>query len=107
MILTAKVHTYCGDGFDAFERAVREDLGETLTPEHFTSVLRGSAALYAGLRSQLDAQLEKFEQYALAEILKVPAGLLANTVGAGVGELLGFLNQNHRACADATVAGQP
>lgn len=41
------------------------------------AALQGTANLYQSLRTELNSRLQTFEQYALAESLKVPAGLMA------------------------------
>jgi len=59
-------------------RALRAGLQHQLTPEQFTVLLTGTAGLYQDLRAELKNRMQTFEQYALAEILKIPPGLLAN-----------------------------
>jgi hypothetical protein len=53
-----------------------------LTPEQQAAYHHGSSQLYLALKQEVDAQLQKFEQYALETCLHVPAGLLAQPVGA-------------------------
>jgi hypothetical protein len=51
-------------------------LDDRLSPEQAMALLRGTAGLYQSLRMELRNRMQTFEQYALAEILKVPPGLL-------------------------------
>ena len=53
-----------------------------LTPEQQAAYHHGSSQLYLALKQEVDAQLQKFEQYALETCLHVPVGLLAQPVGA-------------------------
>ena len=62
--------------------ALREQRGAVLTPEQQAAYHHGSSQLYLALKQEVDAQLQKFEQYALETCLHVPAGLLAQPVGA-------------------------
>jgi hypothetical protein len=48
--------------------------------------LQGTANLYQSLRVELNNRLQTFEQFALAESLKVPAGLMAPAAPAAGGE---------------------
>lgn len=61
--------------------ALRGALEEQLTPEQLTAVLQGTAGLYQDLRAELRNRMQVFEEYALAEILKVPPGLLVDGIG--------------------------
>ena len=56
--------------------AIAEQLGPRLTPEQLAATLQGTAALYSQQRRELDAQLQRFEAYALDICLRAPAGLL-------------------------------
>lgn len=60
--------------------SLREQRGAALTPEQQAACLHGSSQLYLALRSEVDAQLQKFEAYALETCLHVPAGLLSAPV---------------------------
>ncbi|KAL4853294.1 hypothetical protein ACK3TF_005719 [Chlorella vulgaris] len=71
------VHFYCADGFDTMDSTLREQRGAVLTPEQQAAYHHGSSQLYLALRGEVDAQLQKFEAYALETCLHVPAGLLA------------------------------
>ena len=63
---------------------VREQRGNQLTPEQQAAYHHGSGQLYLALRAEVDAQLQKFEAYALETCLHVPAGLLAASVRLGL-----------------------
>lgn len=65
-----------------FRSALRTELQHRLTPEQLTCLLQGTAGLYQDLRTELKNRFETFEQYALAEILRIPPGLLATPVVA-------------------------
>lgn len=57
-----------------------------LTPEQQSAALHGTSQLYLALRGEVDAQLHKFETYAVETCLHVPAGLLvAAAVSSSVG----------------------
>lgn len=71
------VHFYCADGFDTMDSTLRQQRGAVLTPEQQAAYHHGSGQLYLALRGEVDAQLQKFEAYALETCLHVPAGLLA------------------------------
>ena len=47
-----------------------------LTPEQQAACHHATSQLYLALRAEVDAQLQKFEGYALETCLHVPAGLL-------------------------------
>ena len=63
--------------------ALRRDLASELSPEQLTVLLQGTAGLYQDLRVEIRKRLRTFEEYALAEILKLPPGLLADPEGPG------------------------
>lgn len=69
----------------ALRSTLREQRGAVLTPEQQSAVLHGTSQLYLALRGEVDAQLQKFEAYALETCLHVPAGLLVATVSGGAG----------------------
>ena len=56
-------------------------LQEDLTPEQFAVLFQGTAGLYQDLKMEIRRQMQSFEEYALEEILKVPAGLMADMPG--------------------------
>lgn len=66
-------------------RVVREQRGARWTPEQQAAALHGTGQLYLALKGELDAQLQKFEAYALETCLHVPAGLLAAPVRGWAG----------------------
>jgi len=61
--------------------ALRRELASELSPEQLTVLLQGTAGLYQDLRVEIRKRLRTFEEYALAEILKLPPGLLADPEG--------------------------
>ncbi|KAL4425160.1 hypothetical protein ABPG77_008265 [Micractinium sp. CCAP 211/92] len=75
------VDFYCADGFDTLDSTLREQRGSVLTPEQQSAALHGTSQLYLALRGEVDAQLQKFETYALETCLHVPAGLLSAAAG--------------------------
>ncbi len=64
---------------------MRDQRGALLTPEQQAAYHHGSSQLYLQLKQEVDAQLQKFEQYALETCLHVPAGLLLQPVSMGPG----------------------
>lgn len=70
-----------------FCRALRTALDDRLNIDQTMALLQGTAGLYQDLRTELRNRMETFEKYALAEILRVPPGLLqsaaASTIGRG------------------------
>ena len=60
--------------------AVREQRSAALTPEQAAEYHAASSQLYLLLKQEVDAQLQKFEAYALETCLHVPAGLLVQPV---------------------------
>lgn len=74
---------HCATGFEELDGALRQDLAQELTPEQLTVLLQGTAGLYQDLRMEIKKRMKVFEEYALAEIFKVPPGLLASSGGAG------------------------
>jgi archaellum component FlaC len=75
------VELHCATGFEELDGALRQDLAEELTPEQLTVLLQGTAGLYQDLRMEIKKRMKVFEEYALAEIFKVPPGLLASSAG--------------------------
>lgn len=73
---------HCATGFEELDGALRQDLSEELTPEQLTVLLQGTAGLYQDLRMEIKKRMKVFEEYALAEIFKVPPGLLTSSAGA-------------------------
>lgn len=69
---------HCAAGFEELDNALRRALAEELTPEQLTGLLQGTAGLYQDLRMEIKKRMKVFEEYALAEILQIPPGLLAN-----------------------------
>jgi hypothetical protein len=63
--------------------ALRASLKDSLTPEQLTVLLQGTAGLYQDLRAEVKNRVQVFEEYALAEILRLPPGLLADLVDSG------------------------
>lgn len=60
---------------------------DTLTPEQLAVLFQGTASAYQDLRTEVRRQLQAFEEYALEEILKVPAGLMVSAAdGSGTDE---------------------
>lgn len=62
---------------------MRSSLKDSLTPEQLTVLLQGTAGLYQDLRAEVKNRVQVFEEYALAEILRLPPGLLADPVDSG------------------------
>lgn len=79
--------------------AVCSDLGEELTPEQLVLAMQGTANLYRSLRTELKTRMQTFEQYALAESLKVPAGLMTPSTTAGSPE--GEVDEAEEAAVEA------
>lgn len=75
-----QVELHCAAGFEELDNALRRALAEELTPEQLTALLQGTAGLYQDLRMDIKKRMKVFEEYALAEILQIPPGLLANPV---------------------------
>ncbi|KAL4426023.1 hypothetical protein ABPG75_010039 [Micractinium tetrahymenae] len=80
------VDFYCADGFDILDSTVRDQRGAVLTPEQQSAVLHGTSQLYLALRGEVDAQLQKFETYALETCLHVPAGLLVEAASSAAAD---------------------
>lgn len=81
-----QVELHCATGFEELDNALRTGLSDELSPEQLTILLQGTAGLYQDLRVEMKKRMKVFEEYALAEILKLPPGLLANPVGADIKE---------------------
>lgn len=75
------VEVHCATGFEELDSALRRELASELSPEQLTVLLQGTAGLYQDLRVEIRKRLRTFEEYALAEILKLPPGLLADPEG--------------------------
>ena len=71
---------HCAAGFEELDNALRRALAQELSPEQLTGLLQGTAGLYQDLRMEIKKRMKVFEEYALAEILQIPPGLLANPV---------------------------
>ncbi|KDD75783.1 hypothetical protein H632_c501p1 [Helicosporidium sp. ATCC 50920] len=69
-------HCHCADSFDELDECIRDTLGPGLTPEQEAAIMKGTAALYKSCRSSLDAQLERFEKFALETCLHIPSDMV-------------------------------
>lgn len=99
------VDFYCADGFDILDSTLREQRGAVLTPEQQSAVLHGTSQLYLALRGEVDAQLQKFEAYALETCLHVPAGLLvATSAAAADGDAAATVDEAEEAAVDQQLA---
>lgn len=75
-----QVELHCAAGFEELDNTLRRALAKELTPEQLTGLLQGTAGLYQDLRMEIKKRMKVFEEYALAEILQIPPGLLTNPV---------------------------
>ena len=79
---------HCATGFEELDQALRQSLSKEVSPEQLTALLQGTAGLYQDLRMEIKKRMRVFEEYALAEILRLPPGLLAHPVVEGGGDVL-------------------
>jgi hypothetical protein len=56
---------------------LRTELNNRLQPVELATILRAIAMLYTDLKLEVDSQMTRFEQHALATCLHIPAGLVA------------------------------
>ena len=69
---------HCANGFEELDQALRAGMGKDLSPEQLTALLQATAGVYQDLRMEIKKRMRVFEEYALAEILRLPPGLLAD-----------------------------
>ncbi|KAK2079738.1 hypothetical protein QBZ16_002133 [Prototheca wickerhamii] len=68
-------HCHCADAFD---EAVRRDLGPALSLAQQEQIMQATAALYDQARAALSSQLQRFEEFALETCLCIPPGLVTS-----------------------------
>lgn len=76
---------WCFPSSSIDRRALRTALDDRLNIDQAMALLQGTAGLYQDLRTELRNRFETFEKYALAEILKVPPGIIPTAAASTIG----------------------